>query len=220
MYLVRVFGLTRAFARYGERMVSHDVTFRLLGRLRTWLYGHLSALSSGQLIQFRSADLLARLMRDVDETENLFQLLVAPVLVAALTVGVMGAGLWRLDVSLGVTAISFLLALGLGMPLLSDLLARRAGRQQVAVWAALNVDVADGLHGLPDLLMLGRAGDYVERLRVRDRELGRLQRRLALIAGLRVAFGDGLGRLGAWAVLLLATRSWQPTRSEPSTWRR
>jgi len=39
---------------------------------------------------------------------------------------------------------------------------------------------------------------------MRDRELGRLQRRLALIAGLRVAFGDGLGRLGAWAVLLLA----------------
>jgi ABC-type transport system involved in cytochrome bd biosynthesis fused ATPase/permease subunit len=72
LYLVRVFGLARAFARYGERMVSHDVTFRLLARLRTWLYRHLSALSSGQLIQFRSADLLARLMRDVDETQNLF----------------------------------------------------------------------------------------------------------------------------------------------------
>jgi len=64
MYLVRVFGLARAFARYGERLVSHDVTFRLLGRLRSWLYGHLSVLSSGQLIQFRSADLLVRLMRD------------------------------------------------------------------------------------------------------------------------------------------------------------
>jgi ABC-type transport system involved in cytochrome bd biosynthesis fused ATPase/permease subunit len=52
--------------------------------------------------------------------------------------------------------------------------------------------------------MLGRAGDYVERVRTRDRELGRLQWRLALIAGMRVALGDGLGRIGAWAVLLLA----------------
>lgn len=125
-------------------------------------------------------------------------------LVAVLTVGVIGASLSRLDSSLGITAISFLLALGLGVPLLSDLLARRAGRQQAAVRTALDVDVADGLHGLPDLLMLGRAGDYLERVRVRDRELGWLQERLAIIAGIRVALGDAMGRLAAWAVLLLA----------------
>jgi ABC-type transport system involved in cytochrome bd biosynthesis fused ATPase/permease subunit len=117
---------------------------------------------------------------------------------------VIGASLSRLDSSLGITAISFLLALGLGVPLLSDLLARRAGRQQAAVRTALDVDVADGLHGLPDLLMLGRAGDYLERVRVRDRELGWLQERLAIIAGIRVALGDAMGRLAAWAVLLLA----------------
>jgi thiol reductant ABC exporter CydC subunit len=204
MYLVRVFGLARAFARYGERMVSHDVTFRLLGRLRTWLYSHLSVLAPGQLMEYRGADLLARLTHDVDETQNLFQLLVAPVLVAALAVGVVGAGLWRIDASLGLTAMSVLLTLGLGVPLLGDVLARTAGRKQVAVRSALEVDVADGLQGLPDLLMLGRANDYVERVRAKDHELGRLQGRLALITGLRVMLGDALGRLGAWAVLLLA----------------
>jgi ATP-binding cassette subfamily C protein CydC len=204
IYLVRVLGLARAFARYGERLVSHDVTFRLLGRLRTWLYGHLSMLASGQLMEYRGADLLARLIRDVDETQNLFQLLVAPVLVAALTVGLIGTGLWGLDDRLGVTAVSFLLALALGVPLLSDLLGRTPGRQQVAVRTTLEVDVADSLHGLPDLLMLGRAGDFVERVRVKDRELGCLQQRLAVITGARVALGDGLGRLGAWAILLLA----------------
>jgi ATP-binding cassette subfamily C protein CydC len=204
MYLVRVFGLGRAFARYGERLVSHDVTFRLLGRLRTWLYGHLSVLGAGQLAEFRGADLLARLMRDADETQNLFQLLVAPVLVAALTVGVIALGLWRLDGSLGITAAGVLLALALGVPLLSDVLARTAGRQQVGVRTALEVDIADSLHGLPDLLMLGRARDYVERVSVKDRELGRLQHRLAVVAGVRVALGDGVARLGAWAVLLLA----------------
>lgn len=110
LYLVRIFGLGRAFARYGERLVSHDVTFRLLGRLRSWLYCHLSVLSAGQLMHYRSADLLSRLMRDVDETQNLFQMLVAPVLVAVLSVGVVGVGLWRLDPALGATASSFLYA--------------------------------------------------------------------------------------------------------------
>ena len=204
MYLVRVFGLTRAFARYGERLVSHDVTLHLLGRLRIWLYAHVSVLSPGQLMEYRGADLLARLLRDVEETQNLFQLLVAPVLVAVLTTAVIGVGLWRLDPVLGFTAIGVLLTLALGVPLLCEVLARSAGQRQVAVRTALQVDVADGLQGLPDLLMLGRASDYVSRVRTRDRELGQLQRRLALIAGLRVALNDGLGRVGAWAVLLLA----------------
>jgi ABC-type transport system involved in cytochrome bd biosynthesis fused ATPase/permease subunit len=57
---------------------------------------------------------------------------------------------------------------------------------------------------LPDLLTLGRADDHVERVRMRARELGQLQWRLALIAGLLVALGDGVGRIGAWAVLLVA----------------
>jgi ATP-binding cassette, subfamily C, bacterial CydC len=172
--------------------------------MRTWLYEHLSVLSPGQLMEYRGADLLARLLRDVDETQNLFQLLVAPVLVAVLTTGVIGVGLWRLDPVPGVTAIGVLVTLALGVPLLSEVLARTAGLRQVAVRTALQVDVADGLQGLPDLLMLGRASDYVDRVRMKDRELAHLQRRLALIAGIRVGLGDGLARTGAWAVLLLA----------------
>jgi ATP-binding cassette, subfamily C, bacterial CydC len=204
MYLVRVFGLTRAFTRYGERLVSHDVTFHLLARLRVWLYRHLAVLSTGQLLQFRSADLLGRLIRDVDETQNLFQMLVAPVLVATLTVGVIGVGFWQLDGTLGITAVCFLLVLAAAIPLLAEVLARPAARRQVALRTALEIDVVDGLQGLPDLLMLGRADEYVERVRVRDRELRRAQRRAALIGGLRVAASDGLGRIGAWTVLLIA----------------
>ena len=105
---------------------------------------------------------------------------------------------------LGVTALSVLVALGVGVPLLSDMLARAAGRHQVAVRAALDVDIADGLHGLPDLLMLGRAGDQVECVRMWDRQLGWLQMRLAVVEGVRSALGDAVGRLGAWTVLLLA----------------
>jgi ATP-binding cassette subfamily C protein CydC len=182
------------------------VTFRLLGRLRIWLYSRLAVLGSGQLMTYRSADLLARLMRDVDETQNLFQSLVAPVVVAALTVAIISTGLWQVDGSLGIVALSVLVALGLGVPLLGDVLARTAGRQQVAARTALDIDITDSLHGLPDLLMLGRAGDYVERVRARDHQLGQLQRRQALIAGLRVAL-----YLATLALLMLgAAEALQP----------
>jgi len=35
---VRFFGLSRGVFRYAERLVSHQVTFRLLAELRVWFY--------------------------------------------------------------------------------------------------------------------------------------------------------------------------------------
>jgi ABC-type transport system involved in cytochrome bd biosynthesis fused ATPase/permease subunit len=38
IYLVRFFSVSRSFSRYFERLVSPDLTFRLLGNLRSWFY--------------------------------------------------------------------------------------------------------------------------------------------------------------------------------------
>ena len=68
MFLVQMFGISRAALRYAERLVSHDVTFKLLASLRTWLYGRLEPLSPASLLGYRSGysrspDLLPRLLR-------------------------------------------------------------------------------------------------------------------------------------------------------------
>ena len=204
LYLVRFFALSRAFARYGERLVSHDVSFRVLGRLRLWLYGRLARLAPGQLLALRSADLLARLVRDVDEGQTVFQRLVGPLLVAAVTSVVVVGGLWAIDTRLGAAGGVALLALGLGLPALSVFFTRGPHADQVRQRAELDVRIADGLHGLPDLLVFGQAGQHVQRtLDVAD-GLGQTQKRLATLAGLRLAGQDAMARLGAWSVLLLA----------------
>ena len=38
---VRAFGITRPVARYAERLVSHDLAFRVLGRVRTTAYARI-----------------------------------------------------------------------------------------------------------------------------------------------------------------------------------
>src|SRR4051794_13730729 len=95
--LVRFSGVARAFARYAERLVSHDVTFRVLARLRSWFYAHLEPLAPARLLAFRSGDLLARLVEDVEELENVYGRVVTPLGVAALTIGLAGAALWSFD---------------------------------------------------------------------------------------------------------------------------
>ena len=42
---VRFFGISRAVSRYAERLVSHDVTFRLLATIRSWFYEHIEPLA-------------------------------------------------------------------------------------------------------------------------------------------------------------------------------
>ena len=59
---VRAFALGRAVFRYLERLVAHDVAFRLLARLRVRFYRHLEPLAPAGLPAFRRGDLLARLV--------------------------------------------------------------------------------------------------------------------------------------------------------------
>ncbi|MFO3797637.1 MAG: ATP-binding cassette domain-containing protein, partial [Anaerolineales bacterium] len=79
---VRFFGISRAVFRYLERLVSHNVTCRLLARLRVWFYEHLEPLAPARLLEYRAGDLLARVVADVQTLENFYVRVVAPPLTA------------------------------------------------------------------------------------------------------------------------------------------
>ncbi len=82
MSAVRFFGIARGVFRYAERLASHNVTFRLLARLRVWFYRALEPLAPARLMQYRSGDLLSRIVADVETLENFYVRVVAPPLVA------------------------------------------------------------------------------------------------------------------------------------------
>ena len=91
---VRFFGIARGVFRYLERLASHQVTFRVLARLRVWFYAALEPLAPARLLQYRSGDLLSRIVADIGTLENFYIRAVAPplvaVLVAATDVGLPG----------------------------------------------------------------------------------------------------------------------------------
>src|SRR5215813_2639412 len=70
IYIVRFMGVARASSRYVERLLSHDVTFRLLACLRVWTYEHLEPLLPAQLLTYRSGDVLTRFVSDIDDLQN------------------------------------------------------------------------------------------------------------------------------------------------------
>src|SRR6185369_16800304 len=84
---VRALSVGRGVSRYLERLASHDVAFRVLAQVRVGIWRRLETLAPGGAAVFRSGDLLARLISDVDATQDLFIRGVTPVLAAALAGG-------------------------------------------------------------------------------------------------------------------------------------
>lgn len=157
---VRGAAISRTVARYLERLVSHDGTFRVLQHLRVFTFSKLLPLSPAGLTRFRQGDLLNRLVADVDTLDHLYLRVIAP-LVSALTVIVLvTTGLsWldsRLALTLGALMLLTLLLLPpvfyrAGLPVGSDLTRLRSEyRDSLTRW----------LQGQTELCLYGAASRF------------------------------------------------------------
>jgi hypothetical protein len=67
---VRAFAIARIGLRYSERYVVHLAALRILTEIRVWLFRAIEPLAPGGLGGFRSGDLLARTVADVDTLDS------------------------------------------------------------------------------------------------------------------------------------------------------
>ncbi|MGD0610730.1 MAG: thiol reductant ABC exporter subunit CydD [Anaerolineales bacterium] len=201
---VRFFGIARGVFRYLERLVSHNVTFHLLASLRAWFYSALEPLAPARLMQFRSGDLLSRIVADIDALENFYVRVVAPPLVALVVALVTGVYLALYDPRLGQAFLLFIAGMGIGLPLLAWALSSRPGAQLSRQRAGLHALFVDGIQGLADLAAFGRGGDYLARIQASGRSYGRTRQRMAWLSGFDAGLALLLANLGMWCVLVLA----------------
>ena len=200
---VRFFGISRGVFRYTERLVSHNVTFRLLSRLRVWFYEKLEPLAPARLTDYRAGDLLSRIIGDVETLENFYVRVVAPPLVALLTA--LGASIFLASFYplLATVLTCFFLGIGLILPFVSQLLSRRPGKALIDLRSDLYTQLVDGIQGMPDILAYGRAADKLNLISETGHAYGQAQRHMARISGLQSALVVALTNLGMWTVLYL-----------------
>ena len=130
---VRALSIGRGVSRYLERLASHDVAFRVLAQVRVAIWRRLEVLAPAGLALFRSGDLLARLVCDVDATQDLFIRGLTPLLAAVLVGGgAVTACLFILAPAAAVLAAG-LLAAGIIVPLAGTAVARKAARASAPV---------------------------------------------------------------------------------------
>jgi len=200
---VRFFGITRGIARYFERLVSHDVTFRLLSHLRAWFYEKLEPLAPARLMEFRAGDLLSRIIGDVETLENFYVRVVSPPLTAVVVGFFTAIFLASFDPMLAPVFLIFFLSLGLVLPILSQILSRRSAEQTITLRADLHTRLVDGIQGMADLLAYGRGEERLAQIAKNGLDYGNAQRRMAQVTGFHSSLTTLLTNLGLWTILLL-----------------
>ncbi len=203
-YIVRAMGVVRPLSRYFERVISHDVTFRLLTQIRVQVYTALEPLLPAQKLNFRSGDMLTRLISDVDELQNVYLQGISPLAIWLLVTGLTYSIFMIFSPLLAWVALTFLVLAGIVVPLLTGLLTRRLGRRRIAARAELKAHLVDGIQGMQDLLTCGSPATQSQKIAGLDSVLGRVQRRMATVSGLQLALNDALMQSALWVLLVLA----------------
>jgi len=162
---VRFFGLARPIARYLERLSSHDVALRSLGRARAQVYEAVEPLAPVQLQDTRRGDLLARFVGDVDSLQNLYLRGLEPPLIA-LIAGVASVALAALFLpAAGVVLAVGLLVGGIAVPIGASAISRRSSARYAQSRGALSAELVETLAGSAELAAFGLERDRVRMVR-------------------------------------------------------
>jgi thiol reductant ABC exporter CydC subunit len=187
--LVRVLAMARAGLRYGERLVTHDVAFRVLADLRVSFWRRLAADTAGGPDQRGRGDLLSRFVADVDALQHLYLRGLGPPVAAALVAAVAVVATWVLLPAGALVLTGFLILGGICLPLLCAAAARHAASRQGPVRADLTAELLEVIEGSAELAAAGREADWTRRVQHADAKLRGIQRTDAHVAGLAAGAG-------------------------------
>jgi len=188
---VRACGIGKPIARYFERVESHDLAFRVLARMRVAFYRRLEPLIPARTQGHRRGELLARMVGDVDATQNLFLRGISPPLVAVVTGAIAVALAAVVLPAAAVVLAAGLFVGGVFAPALAWRSGRHSGPRRARVRAELTSELVELLRGAPELVAFGADASALERIERLDADLVGLTRRDAAVAG----FVEGLGVL-------------------------
>ncbi len=201
---IRALAIARTVGRYGERIVTHEATFRVLAGIRGWFFQQLIPLVPGRLSALRSGDLLSRMTADIDALDALYLRLLAPAVVAAIGVSAVTVFLARYAPVISLTTGLMLIIASVWVPWIFNRLGR-AGAEEIVVLAAnFRIRQLDMMQGLADLIANQAYGRFSDKLGQFSDLMINTQRRNNRLSALSSAFGLLLSQLALFIALVLA----------------
>ncbi|SQJ22951.1 Lipid A export ATP-binding/permease protein MsbA [Serratia rubidaea] len=184
---VRGAAIFRTAGRYAERVVSHDATFRVLAHLRVFTFSKILPLSPGGIARFRQAEVLNRLVADVDTLDHLYLRVMSPLISAAVVIVVVTFGLSFVDQTLALILGGILLLLLLLVPPLFYSAGKPIGSELTALRSQYRTGLTAWLQGQAELVVFGAVNDFRHALDQIEQRWQRRQWQQASLGGMAQA---------------------------------
>ena len=197
---VEALALVRTAARYGERLITHGATLRVLARLRAGVFASATRMAPRQLRRFHSGDLLDRVQADIDSLDRVVLAVAVPAVVAAI-IGVSGLAVLALIRPTFAVAAGLALAVAFTGDLIAGLRGRRAGGELARARAAARARLVEVLDGRMEISTYGAGPRALAELGQRFRATDAPRRRWSARGGAG-QLGTDLAAAGAVAVVL------------------
>ena len=181
---VRFFSLMRIINRYGERVVTHEATFKILTDIRVWFFNKLEPLAPAHLMRYRSGDLLSRIINDIDALDNLYIRILAPSIIIIFVVAFVGIFYSFFDVYIALFTVIAMLMAAFCIPFMVGMLASKTGKEISKVSAELKSEVVDHIQGLAELKVFVADEAHLEKIQNRNKALIWLQHKMSVYTGI------------------------------------
>lgn len=200
--MIRFLAFIRILSRYGDRVVNHDTTFKILRTLRVWFYKTLIPLAPAHLLSHRSGDLLNRITHDIDTLDHLYLNVLSPFCVAlflliTITIFIAHFTTWLAFIIF----IMLLLALTL-IPLFIFKKSQQIGKSIQEATAQLRIQTIDFLQGFVDLLLFVKKENRLSAINNKTNQLIFAQKKFAYLKGFTIAGMQLFSGITVWLVLV------------------
>ena len=207
---VRSFSLGRIASRYGERIITHEATFKILTDVRVWFYNKLEPLAPAHLFKYKSGDLLSRLINDIAALDNLYIRILSPTVVFLLATLSITILFCFFSFTLALCTAFALLIIGFVIPALSSLLGYKKSYQLNQASNELKIDITEHVNSLAELKIFDLSDTHKTKIIKANDTLLKQEAKLSILTGLSsasmtLALGLTIIMVTMFAVNLTAT---------------
>ena len=209
---IRALAIIRTLGRYGERVVTHEATFRVLAEIRSWFFAKLIPLVPGRLAMKQSADLMHSLTQDIDALDALYLRLISPVLVALLGGGAVVFFIACYSVQISLLVFIMLLITAVLIPWLFNQLGSTGAKKITEQTAQFKVQQIEMLQSIAELNTFNAYTRFKKQLLATSEKLLSTQRNNNQLSALSTAITLFISQLAILITLLIAVSLFQQDR--------
>ncbi len=209
---IRALAIIRTLGRYGERVVTHEATFRVLAEIRSWFFAKLIPLVPARLGMKQSADLLHSLTQDIDTLDALYLRLCLPILMALLGCGAVVWFIACYSMHLSLFVLVMLIITAVLIPWIFNSLGDNGAKQIMQLTAEFKVKQVEILQNIAELSAFNAYTRFKGQLLNLSEKMIKTQRHNNRLSAISTAITLLLSQLTVLGVLVIAVLLFQQLR--------